>query len=240
MPRKIKTASTAAALAAIMGVAAACGSTPHSPTTNASVHPTRGGTIEFAELPQSNLNWFFPLVNTGFDSVSNFQLIYQLYKPLIWVNANYTINWHASIADKITYNKAGTMYHVFLNPKWHWSNGKPVTSQDILFTWDVIKATSAPSAPQPWPYVGAGTGNIPNGIQSIVADGSHEVTITLKKPANQQWFIDNGIIQLIPMPKAAWDIHKNIIQEVKYLGAEGTNPQFDQVVDGPFKMGPTT
>lgn len=216
----------------------ACGTTATTSST-ASNHPTSGGTIEYAELPQSNLNWFLPLVNTGFDSVANFQLIYQMYKPLLWVNANYTINWNSSIAQKITYNKAGTVYHVFLNPKWHWSNGKPVTSQDILFTWDVIKATSAANAPSPWPYVGAGTGDIPNGIKSLVANGNYEVTFTLDKPANQEWFIFNGIIQLIPMPKAAWDIHKNIAKEIKYLGSEGSNPQFDQVVDGPFKIGPT-
>lgn len=243
MGRVSKTALAAAGVTTLLLTAAACGSTTSqakpasSPSTSSAVNTA--GVINYAEPPQSNLNWFLPVVNASFDSIQNFQYIFQMYKPLLWVNANYTINWNSSIASKITYNKQGTVYHVFLNPKWYWSNGKPVTSQDILFTWQVIKAASAANAPAPWPYVGAGTGDIPNGVKSVVANGAHEVTITLDKPANQQWFIFNGIIQLIPMPKAAWDVKKTMSQEIAYLGKEATNPQFDKVVDGPFTVGPT-
>ncbi|QSO47290.1 peptide ABC transporter substrate-binding protein [Alicyclobacillus mengziensis] len=242
----------AAASVGLMVVVAGCGSphstntanstsTGHSTGTNttgqsSNSKPTPGGTLVYALAPQSNLNWFIPVVNSAADSVANFQLIFQLYKPLLWVNANYSINWQSSIASKITYNKQGTVYHLYLNPKWHWSNGQPVTSQDVLFTWHVIQAASSANAPAPWPYVGEGTGDIPNGIKSVVANGPYELTFTLKKPANQQWFILNGLIQLVPMPAKAWDIHKNIMNEIKYLGTHATNPMFDTVVDGPFKM----
>lgn len=124
--------------------ASACGSTSASPKAPSN-HVNPSGVIEFAELPQSNLNWFLPLVNTGFDGVENFQLIYQLYKPLLWVNNNYTIKWKSSIARKITYNKAGTVYHVFLNPKWHWSNGDPVTSQDFSLPGTSLKPPQPPT-----------------------------------------------------------------------------------------------
>lgn len=240
MYRSSKVAVTGGMLAAILLSAAACGgASTQTGSAPASSQRATGGVINYAEPPQSNLNWFLPVVDASFDSIQNFQFIFQMYKPLIWVNANYTIDWHSSIAKHISYNKNGTVYHVLLNPKRHWSNGKPVTAQDVLFTWDGIKAASGKSATAPWPYVGAGTGDIPSGVQSIVANGAHEVTITLKKPANQQWFIYNGIIQLIPMPKAAWDIHKNTQKEIAYLGKEGSNPGFDKVVDAPFKIGPT-
>ncbi|RIV18618.1 peptide ABC transporter substrate-binding protein [Alicyclobacillaceae bacterium I2511] len=224
---------------------AGCGSSPASPTSNgtansngttANAQPTPGGTIQYALPSQTNLNWFLPITNAADDSVYNTQFVYQMYKPLLWINNQYQINWNSSIASKITYNSAGTVYHVFLNPKWKWSNGQPVTSKDVMFTWNVIKAASASNAPTPWPFVGAGTGDIPNGIASVVPNNANEVTITLKKPANQQWFIYNGIIQLVPMPAAAWDIHKNITNEIKYLGANATNAMFDTVVDGPFKV----
>ncbi|WP_346428481.1 peptide ABC transporter substrate-binding protein [Alicyclobacillus mengziensis] len=204
-------------------------------SSNSSQTPTPGGTINYALPPQTNLNWFLPLMNAASDSVYNSQIVDQLYKPLIWINNDYTINWQSSIASKITYNTAGTVYHVFLNPKWKWSDGQPVTSKDVLFTWNVIKAASAKNAPSPWPYVGAGTGDIPNGIKSVVANSPTEVTITLDKPANQQWFIYNGIIQLTPMPAHAWDKKSNMNSEIKYLGSNATNLMFDSVVDGPFK-----
>ena len=226
------------AMAAALAVAAAgCGSSSNNSSAGTSnLKPQHGGTIVFALPPQTNINWYIPVVNSGYDSLYNFQLINSLYKPLIWINNHYGINWKSSVASKITYNTSGTVYHVFLNPKWKWSNGQPVTAQDVLFTWNVIKAASAPNAPTPWPYVGAGSGDIPNGVQSVVANNAHEVTITLNKPANQEWFIYNGIAQLTPMP-AVWDKYpNNMTREIKYLGAQGTNPHFDSVVDGPFKL----
>ena len=195
-----------------------------------------GGIVEFALPSQTNLNWFLPITNAADDSVYNTQFVDQLFKPLLWINNDYTINWKSSVAQKITYNTAGTVYHVFLNKKWKWSNGQPVTSKDLMFTWKVVQAASAQNAPSPWPFVGVGTGDIPNGIKNIVANNKYEVTITLDKPANQQWFIYNGIIQLVPMPSAVWDKYKNITQEIKYLGNNASNPMFDTVVDGPFKV----
>ncbi|MCY0888622.1 MAG: peptide ABC transporter substrate-binding protein [Alicyclobacillaceae bacterium] len=245
--RRMVTATIALSTGVVLAVSG-CGTSSSNHTANSSAtnnssttaasagKPTPGGTITFAVSAQTNLNWFIPIANSGADSVANFQMIYDMYKPLLWINPNYSINWNSSIADKITYNKAGTVYHVYLNPKWHWSNGQPVTSKDLMFTWNVVKAASANNAPSPWPYVGVGTGDIPNGIKSVVPNGKYEVTFTLDKPANQHWFIYNGIIQLVPMPASVWDIHKNIMTEIKYLGTEATNPSFDTVVDGPFKM----
>lgn len=227
------------AIAMVTGTAlllTGCGSSSATPSTStpSSSTPTAGGVINFAESPATQLNWFLPIVPSSNDTVNNDQLVVQLYKPMLWLNNNYSINWNSSIAKNITYNKAGTVYHIFLHKKWLWSNGQPVTSKDVLFSWNVIKAASSPNAPKPWPFVGAGTGEIPNGIQSVVANGNYEVTITLKKPANQQWFIYNGIIQLTPMPAAVWDIHKNMTKELTYLGENGANLMFDKVTDGPF------
>ncbi len=193
-----------------------------------------GGTIEYALPPQTNLTWFLPIVNAANDSVYNTQFVDQMYKPLLWINNDYTINWKSSVASKVTYNKQGTVYHVFLNKKWKWSNGQPVTSKDLMFTWNVVKAASSSKAPAPWPFVGVGTGDIPSGIKSVVANNNYEVTFTLDKPANQQWFIYNGLIQLTPMPAASMDKYSNINQELKYLGSNATNAMFDKVVDGPF------
>ncbi|MCY0875055.1 MAG: peptide ABC transporter substrate-binding protein [Firmicutes bacterium] len=197
---------------------------------------TPQGTIAYALPPQVQLNWFLPIMNAADDTTYNSQFIDQIYKPLLWINNNYSINWKSSLASKITYNKAGTVYHVFLNPKWKWSNGRPVTTKDMMFAWNVIKAASAANAPAPWPFVGAGTGDIPNGVKSVVANSLHEMTFTLDRPANQQWFIYNGLIQVTPMPAMAWDKYKNMTQEIKYLGDNASNPLFDKVVDGPFRV----
>ncbi len=227
------------AMAAALAVAAAgCGSSSNNSSAGTSnLKPQHGGTIVFALPPQTNINWYIPVVNSGYDSLYNFQLINSLYKPLIWINNQYGINWKSSVASKITYNTSGTVYHVFMNPKWKWSNGQPVTTKDVLFTWNVIQATSAKNAPSPWPWVGAGSGDMPNGVKSVVANSKYEFTVTLKQPANQEWYIYNGLSALSPMPSAAWNKYpNNITQEIKYLGQNGTNPHFDTVVDGAYKL----
>ncbi|MCI0184223.1 peptide ABC transporter substrate-binding protein [Sulfoacidibacillus ferrooxidans] len=216
-----------------------CGTQANNSSAVSHLNPgpeTSGGTLTYALPPQTNLTWFLPMISVSSDSNYNIEVTEQMYKPLLWINNKYQIDWKSSLASKITYNSNGTIYHIYLNPKWHWSNGQPVTSRDVLFSWDVIQAASSPNAPSPWPFVGEGTGDIPTGFQSVVANGLYEVTVTLKHPANQQWFIYNGLTQITPLPASVLDIHKNIVNEIKYLGDNATNPLFNQVVDGPFQM----
>jgi len=236
MNRRSMVVASAVMVASLGIITTSCGTTTSPSTPSQSLKPQKGGTLIFALPPQTNLNWFLPITTAAFDSVYNTQLINMLYKPLILINNNYQINWGSSIAKKITYNSQGTIYHVFLNKKWHWSNGQPVTAKDVLFTWNVIQAASAPTAPSPWPFVGAGTGDIPSGVKSVVENNPYELTFTLDNPANQQWFMYNGLVQLVPMPASVMDIHKNITNEIKYLGSEGTGVAIDTVVDGPFKV----
>lgn len=231
--RSIVGVSSALAAAALM---AGCGASPSKSTTT-SGKPVSGGTIVYALPAQTNITWFFPLANLSNNSLYNFQLIDQLYKPLFWINHKYGIDWKDSVARKVSYNKAGTVYHVFMNPQWKWSDGKPVTSADVLWTWKIIQAVSKKNAPSPWPYVGAGTGDIPKGVQSVTANGKYEFTVTLKKPANQEWFIYNGLSQFMPLPEQAWNRYpNNMTKEVTYLGKEATHPSFDKVVDGPYVL----
>ncbi len=199
----------------------------------------RGGTIVEALPAQTGITWYFPLENGANASLYNAQLTSLLYKPLVYIDPNYSIGYAHSIARKITYSTQGTVYHVFLNPKWHWSNGRPVTTADVLFAWQVAKAASNPKAAQPWPWYGAGSGDVPQGISRVFANGPYEFTVVLKKPANQEWFIYNGLAggAFTPLPKKLFDRYSgNMTKELAYLGNLATNPRADSVVDGPFKL----
>lgn len=228
------------ASAAVLGLAllaAGCGTATTKTASNNSAPPAKNATINFALPPQTSVDWYFPLINSADDSLYNSQVYDQMYMPLLYIDKNYGIDWSVSIAKKVVWNKSGTVYHVYMNPKWVWSNGHPVTTKDILFDWAVIKATSAPNAPAPWPYVGAGTGDIPSGIQSLVANGKYEFTVTLKKPANQLWFEYDGLNQLEPLPASVWNRYPtNITKEITWLGKNATKSSLDSVVDGPYKL----
>ncbi len=219
---------------------AGCGTTSTTtPSSSAAGKPQYGGTVVMALPPDTNVTWYFPLMNGLQDSLYNGWVQDYMYKPLLTYNNNGSINYSRSIATSIKPNSSGTQFVVTMNPKYKWSNGHPVTAQDVVFTWNIIKAASASNAPSPWPYVGAGTGGIPSQVQSVVANSEHQFTVTLNKPANQQWFIYNGLDQFTPLPQSVFDKDPtNMTAELKFLGTIATNPTAPeyQVVDGPFKL----
>jgi peptide/nickel transport system substrate-binding protein len=233
--RKPSLAKWAGGLSSLLLLAGAVGSGAASAQ---SVHRAGyHGTIVFALPPQTNITWYLPFSNGANASLYNFQLIDQLYVPLLYVNPQYKFDYNDQIAQKIVANSQGTVYHVYMNPKYHWSDGTPVTSKDVLFTWKLIQILSNPKAPQPWPWYGAGSGGVPANIQSVVANGPYEFTVTLKKPANQQWFEYNGLGDFTPYPEQAWDKYpNNPTAEAKWLGQQATSPSIDSVVDGPYKI----
>lgn len=230
--------ATSCILGGSLLLAAGCGTTT-STVAKAPLTVHKGGTLTVALPPDTNINWYIPITDAGNDSVYNGWLQDQIYQPLIYLNDNYQIVWKNSVASRITYNKSGTVYHVFLGKQWKWSDGDPVTASDLLFTWHVVQAASATNAPAPWPFVGAGTGEIPSGVKSVVENNPYEVTFTLDHPENQQWFIYNGLIQLTPMPAQVFDKDgSNWTKEAQYLGSIATSPSAtaEKVSDGPFLL----
>ncbi len=233
---------TAGLSTALVLALAGCGNgggTSNSNTANStsSAIPQKGGTVVLALPPQTNLTWYFPISNSQNASLYNQQLINMMYNPLVYIDYKYNIDYANSIASNITYNSAGTVYTVTLNPNYKWSNGQPVTAQDVVFDYNLIKATDASNAPAPWPNYNAGSGGVPDNVKSVVATDDHTVIFTLKSPANQKWFIYNGIGQIWPLPEAAWNKYPNDInREIVYLGKKATDPTFFTVVDGAFQL----
>ncbi len=221
---------------ALVGSLAGCSSnTQKSQTTAASTTGTNGGTVVQALGPLVSINWFLPLRPVAYNSLYDAWAASLMYKGLLHMGANGKINYARSVASNVSWNSTGTVYTVKMNPKWHWSNGTPVTASDVQFTWDLIKAASAPTAPRPWPYAGAGSGGIPDMVQSFKVTGTYEFQVTLKKPVNQLWFEYNGLSDFTPLPKAAWNKYPtDLNKELSYLASNGNNASFFKVIDGPF------
>ncbi|SMC06957.1 peptide/nickel transport system substrate-binding protein [Sulfobacillus thermosulfidooxidans DSM 9293] len=224
--------------ATILGlITAGCGqSSTTAPSSSTSTSPAPS-TVVVALPVQTTPNWFFPvLASTGFTD-TNSQMNFMMYKPLVYISKTDGIDYAKSLATNIQYNSSGTRYVITLGSKYRWSNGKPVTAQDVVFTWDIIKAASENNAP--WSYGGAGGGGIPSDWTSVQAVGSHKVVVTLAHPANQSWFIHNGLAQIIPVPKSAWDKYpNNMNQELTYIKSIANVPTAApfKIVDGPFQF----
>ncbi len=220
-----------AALTALLPVAYGAGT-----LAGAQAAPQTGGTVVYAVGPQ-DINWYMPLrpaaYNTVVDSLANTMM----YQPLFWVGPDGKIDYSHSVASAISWNRDGTVYTVRMDPKWHWSDGKPVTADDVLFTWHLIQAASAKSAPRPWPYAQAGFGGIPDFVKAVTVVTPTEFTVTLTHPVNQLWFEYDGLSQFRPLPAHDWNKYPNDpAAELAYVTKNGNNVSFFTVVDGPWRM----
>ncbi len=224
-------ALTSAVLVSSAAILAGCGSS----TQPSAAKPTTGGTAVVALAPQTSPNWFFPTLSAAAYSDVNTQVDSMMYRPLIMFNKEDQVDYARSLVSSITYNSTGTRYVLTLSPKYKWSNGQPITAQDVVFTWDVMQAASGSNAP--WTYGGAGIGGVPSLWKSVTADGSNKVIVTITTPSNPDWFIHNGLGQIWPVPASVWDKYPtNMTQELKFINSVAntpTNPVYD-VVDGAY------
>jgi peptide/nickel transport system substrate-binding protein len=158
------------------------------------------------------------------------------YLPLLWVNGNDSINYPLSIASGISVSNDDRTYTVHLNPRWHWSNGQPVTAADVVYDFDLLKAASQPKSPLP--YCFADTGGLPAQWASVTAPNETTVVIKTTGPVSPLWFELNGLAQLVPIPKATWDKYPNLNRELSWINSIADQPQNPvyQVIDGPYNI----
>lgn len=209
--------------------------------------PKQGGTVAFAEPPSTTPNWIFPfmsLANFSVINISDFQ--YLMYRPLYFFGdgENPVLNTTKSLAEKPVFTNGGKTVTITLKP-YKWSDGTPVTSTDIMFWLNMMKAEKANWAA----YV---PGAIPDNITAMKAVSPSELQLTLNGPYSQQWFTFNELSQVTPMPPA-WDktasgtsdcattesdcaaVYKYLTAQSKDLSSYATSPLWG-VVDGPWKL----
>lgn len=230
-PRGWRRAAGGAAGAVILATLAACGASPSSNASTPSVLTISLGAA-------SNLNWWPPIVSsTDCGTLTGGGISGpDMYMPLLWFSRTDQIEYSRSIASGIAVSRNDTQYTITMNPKWHWSNGQPVTAQDVAYDWTLINGASASNSP--FPYCFAGSGGVPADFQSVVATGAHTVVVTLNKSVNPVWFEHNGLSQLIPVPKSTWDQHSNIQKELAFIKSVANSPNnpIYRVVDGPYRI----
>jgi peptide/nickel transport system substrate-binding protein len=142
-----------------------------------------------------------------------------MYQGLIWINRFQQIDWSRSLASAITTPDSGLTFQVTLRP-WIWSDGAPVTTADVAYTLRQI---------QQWNY---GTvGGVPGMVKSFTVRDATHFDIVLTHRVNPQWFIYNGLTQLVPLPAHDWARY-NLDQ----LWQMQSTPAFFKIVDGPLAL----
>jgi peptide/nickel transport system substrate-binding protein len=210
--RALKFTALAAALA---GAPLAHADAPAPDNCGTIVIPTGVGVSSSADVTSMN-----PLLVT---SLYNQQAASLLYQPLIWLNASTAqIDWSRSIASAVTTPDNGTTYDVTLRP-WHWSDGVPVTTADVAYTFRLIKAFGTT-------YAGYGAGGMPDIVKSLDIISPTQFRVVLTHRVNPTWFIYNGLSQLSPLPEHSWGQYTT-----DQIFQTQSSPSFFNVVDGPMK-----
>ncbi len=259
-------AATAIAAVAGLAVLTACGS--GSSSTGSSVTSVDGaygslpaesgtahaGTIKIAQ-PSGITPWVLPIITAAYNSIYTvYNFDYLMYRPLYWYANGTKIeeNKAESLANDPVYSNNDQTVSVTLKSNYKWSDGQPVTSQDILFWFDEMKAGVKESASN-WATYVPGLG-LPDEVSSVSTPSSSTIVFNLKKTVNPTWFTENELGTVQPMPSHAWAIDStggktldftnpaNATLIYNYLSKASTslstyasNPLW-QVVDGPYKL----
>jgi peptide/nickel transport system substrate-binding protein len=215
------------------------------------------GTITVAAPPNSAPTWILPLVTAAANSVYDvFEFDQQMYRPLYWLvnGVEPKENAAVSLASDPVWSNGDQTVSFTLNSTAKWSDGKPLTSQDVLFWYSMLKAALKES-PANWAAYTPGLG-IPDEVASVSAPNASTVTMKLTKPVNPTWFFENMLGDIQPMPSQDWDIdatggkpvtdwatnpadaakiYNYLAAASKSLSTYASNPLW-QVVDGPYKL----
>ncbi len=162
-----------------------------------------GGTMTIAEAAAAGPNYIFPMMGGAYFSVSNFQLIYLLYRPLYFPGVGTTpdINTGLSVAQLPVYTNGGKTVTIKMKG-YKWSNGETVSAQDVVFWMNLLKANATS-----WAAYAPGPTQFPGNVVNVVANNPTTVTFTLNAAYSQLWFTNNELSQVSPLP-IAWDISK--------------------------------
>jgi peptide/nickel transport system substrate-binding protein len=145
-----------------------------------------------------------------------------IYTPLVDVGPDLKTRLATSLAQRVVVDEGGRRYRLYLRHNVKWSDGKPVTAADVLFT---IRADSNPDV----------TESVPSRyllMQSVRAIDPYTVEIRLKKPSPP--FLMNSLAALLPLPAHVLRRYAEASpQEAQYLNTETAFSQHP-VVSGPF------
>jgi peptide/nickel transport system substrate-binding protein len=219
----------------------------------AATGPQHAGTVTWAEAPGAAPTWIFPVSGAGaLADTSQFQ--YQMWRPLYWfsngVEASQTPAMSLAYAPK--WSNGDKTVSVTLKSSYKWSDGQPITSRDVLFFFDEVKAAVSKDAAN-WASYSPGLG-IPDEVANVATPSASTVVFTMKRAVKPGWFLDDELPTLSPMPAHAWakaaaagplldftvpanatKIYNYLYKASMSLASYATNPLW-QVVDGPYRL----
>ncbi|WP_230085466.1 MULTISPECIES: peptide ABC transporter substrate-binding protein [Arthrobacter] len=157
------------------------------------------------------------------------------------------LDLETGIADKMEYSADGTSVKFHLRDM-HWSDGTAITTRDVEFWFNLIKANK-----ETWG--GYKKGRLPDNITDIKYSDEKNFTLTFDKVYNQDWMSSTQLTSIKPLPHHAWaktgddakvgdedrtvdgakKIFEYLTKSSEDMSSYATNPLW-QAVSGPFTL----
>ncbi|MCU1529524.1 MAG: peptide transporter substrate-binding protein [Frondihabitans sp.] len=156
--------------------------------------------INYALPANFTPNWILPIGAAGKLNTNNGSISSTLWEPLIAYNGSEgSISWDkaGSLATAADFAADGKSVTITLGDR-KWSDGKAVTSRDVEFWFNLIKANKAE-------WGNYNKGQAPDDWTSFKTVDATHFTITFDKAYNNDWMLANQLSLITPLPQHEWD-----------------------------------
>ncbi|MEU5342681.1 MULTISPECIES: peptide ABC transporter substrate-binding protein [unclassified Streptomyces] len=156
--------------------------------------------INYALPANFTPNWILPIGTAAHLNTNNRSIADSMWERLVaYDGSTGKIAWNkkASIATAADFASDGKSVKVTLGDR-SWSDGKPITSRDVEFWFNLIKANKAE-------WAGYNPGKAPDNWTSFKTVDDRHFTITFDKAYNSQWMLANEFSEITPLPQHVWD-----------------------------------
>jgi peptide/nickel transport system substrate-binding protein len=251
-PRWMRGGLAAIAVSATLALASCSGSssTSSSVSGTSTSAPTSGGVVTFAESPDYSPTWILPFYNGAFFTIQEQGWFESLMWPPLFNQGNGqnpSVNYSTSLGNPPVYSDNNTVVTLTIK-HWMWSDGQPVTTRDLMFWLNILKANKTQWAD----YTPK---QFPDNVTSIKIVSPYEMVMKLNGSYGANFFTGNELSQITPIPQHVWDktsasspvgnydeTTAGAVQVLSYLESQAkdlktyaTNPLW-QTVDGPWKL----
>ncbi|MFJ2000792.1 peptide ABC transporter substrate-binding protein [Streptomyces chartreusis] len=193
--------------------------------------------INYALPANFTPNWILPIGTAAHLNTNNISIANTLWEPLIaYDGSTGEIGWNkaGSVATAADFAPGNKSVRITLGDR-HWSDGKPITSRDVRFWFDLIKANKKE-------WAGYNPGQAPDNWTSFEAEDDRHFTITFDKAYNPQWMLANELSSITPLPRHVWDkggdakqVWKDLNDAAKNIAGYEKNPLW-KTISGPYAV----
>jgi peptide/nickel transport system substrate-binding protein len=162
--------------------------------------PASSDTINYALPANFTPNWILPIGTAAHLNTNNSSISQAVWEPLIaYDGSTGKVGWNKdnSLATDAQFAADGKSVTITLGQR-HWSDGKPITSRDVEFWFNLVKADKAD-------WASYSPGKAPDNWTSFKTVDDTHFTITFDKAYNQQWMLANELSMIRTIPQHAWD-----------------------------------